>query len=64
MIFLYIGQLETRMPKSAMFFDHQNEIRKFYQGPSKHYLCKIWLQLANYFQRKRLQCDKFTDEER
>jgi hypothetical protein len=35
---------------------------KFGRGPSKDHSTKVWLQLAQWFLRRRLKCEMLTDE--
>jgi hypothetical protein len=34
----------------------------FGRGPSKDHSTKVWLQLAQWFLRRRLKCEMLTDE--
>jgi hypothetical protein len=34
------------------------------RGPSKEHSCQVWFQLAQWFRRRSLKCEKFTDDER
>jgi hypothetical protein len=35
---------------------------KLYRGYLKHHSCKVWFQLAEQFQRRRLKCEELTDD--
>ena len=37
---------------------HSNKIKS---SPPKDALCQVWLKLAQWFWRRRLKCEKFTD---
>jgi hypothetical protein len=36
----------------------------FGRGPSKDHFTKVWLQLAQWFLRRRLKCEMLTDKRR
>ena len=39
-------------------------LHNFKRGPSKDHTTKVWLQLAQWFLRRRLKCEMLTDERR
>jgi hypothetical protein len=41
--------------------DHRTQ---FWKGPSKDHSTKVWLQLAQWFLRRRLKCEIWTDGRR
>jgi hypothetical protein len=59
--------LEKFQPIRAYYWPWQpcwisdwNEKQKFCRGPSKEHSCKDWFQLAQWFRRRRLKCEKFV----
>ena len=38
-------------------------LNKLKSPPPKDALCQVWLKLAQWFWRRRLQCEKFTDRQ-
>ena len=49
---------------AAMFLMDQNEMSKFHRGPSIDASYQISVHLAEGFQKRRLKCEKLTDEGR
>jgi hypothetical protein len=42
----------------------RDEMRKLYRGPSIDASCQVLIHLAERFQRRRLKCEKLTDDRR
>ena len=42
----------------------RDEIRKLYKGPYINASCQVWFHLAQWVQRRRLKCEKFTTDGR
>ena len=38
----------------------RDETRKLYRGPPVDASCQVWFHLAQWFQRRRLKCEKLT----
>ena len=59
--FLKIGQSETRI---ACLLMDRDEMSNLYRGPSIDTSYQVSLHLAQGFQRRRLKCEKLTDDRR
>ena len=62
---LEINQSETRMALMVMFFlTDRDKMSNRYRGPSIDASYQVSVHLAEGFQRKRLKCEKLTDDRR
>ena len=46
------------LPQAAMFSSNWHEMKKLCKGPSIHYSCQVWFYLAQWFQKRRWNCEK------
>ena len=46
---------------AAILVGSQDHRTQFWKGPSKDHSTKVWLQLAQWFLRRRLKCEMLTD---
>ena len=60
--FLKIGQSETRIAAVAMFVNGSGQNEHLYKGPSIDASYQVSVHLAEGFQRRRLKCEKLTDD--
>ena len=63
--FLEINQSETRMAYGGhVFLTDRDKMSNRYRGPSIDASYQVSVHLAEGFQRKRLKCEKLTDNRR
>jgi hypothetical protein len=60
--FLKIGQSETRIACGAMLVNGPEQMSNLYKGPSIDATYQVSVHLAEGFQRRRLKCEKLTDD--
>jgi hypothetical protein len=59
-----ISHSETRIPVVAMFVNGSGQMCNLYRGPSIDASYEVSVHLAKGFQRRRLKCEKLTDDGR
>ena len=60
-IFLFQPIRNKNRPQWPCLLTDRDEMRKLYKGPYIEASCQVWFHLAQWFQRRRLKCEKFTD---
>ena len=61
--FIKIDQPEQELPMTAMFVNGSGRyLSNLYRGPSIDASYKVSVHLADGFQRRRLKCEKLTDD--
>ena len=53
---------KQELPVAAMFDNGSGQNEQFYRGPSKNTSYQVLVHLAKGFQRRRLKCEKLTDD--
>ena len=53
---------KQELPMAAMFVDGSGQMSNLYRGPSIDASYQVSLHLAEGFQRRRLKCEKLTDD--
>ena len=55
---------KQELPVAAMFVNGSGQMSKFYRGLSINASYQVSVHLAKGFQRRRLKCEKLTDDRR
>ena len=59
--FLKIRPIRNKnCPWRPYLLSDRDEMRKLYKGPYIDASCQVWFHLAQWFQRRRLKCEKLT----
>jgi len=62
--FFEIDQSEKQLPMAAMFVNGSGQMSNLYREPSIDANYQVSVHLARRFQRRRLKCEKLTDDRR
>jgi hypothetical protein len=60
--FLKSANQKQELPVVAMFVNGSGQNEQFYKGPSRDASYQVSVHLAEGFQRRRLKCEKLTDD--
>jgi predicted aminopeptidase len=63
-IFFKSANQKQELPVVAMFVNDRDEMSNLYRGPSIDASYQVSVHLAEVFQRRRLKCEKLTDDGR
>ena len=55
---------KQELPVAAIFVNESGQNAQFYRGPSIDASYQVSVHLAKWFQRRRLKCEKLTDDRR
>ena len=61
-IFFKSANQKQELPVAAMFVNGSGQNEQFYKGPSIDASYQVSVHLAEGFQRRRLKCEKLTDD--
>ena len=62
--FLKSANQKQELPVAAMFVNGSRQNEHLYKGPSIDASYQVSVHLAEWFQRRRLKCEKLTDDGR